>query len=257
MSGVSSDKVRPFAEKGPPVPWGPVASVIVTVVVFFGSQALAAAILAAALGMGQEAQAWIMSTAGQFYFVLLSDTFTLLTIWIFLKARGTNLRRVGLDIKPAWRDVGYAVLGYLAYYALLIVAIIIAGAFTQINLEQKQELGFEELGSPADKLMALAGLVLLAPIIEEIIFRGFVFTGMRTKLNFVWAALFTSLLFAAPHLLQSSQGLLWIAGVDTLILSFVLCYIREKTGSLWAAMLVHAFKNSLAFILLLSSAAAP
>lgn len=234
--------------------WGPVASVLVTMLAFFGAQALAAVILVAVIGTGEQGQEWLASTAGQFYFVLLSDAFTLLTVWMFLRGRGINLKQLGFTVRPSWRDIGYAILAYLAYYAVLIAAIIAVGTVVPIDLDQKQELGFEQLGASADKLMALIGLVLLAPIVEEIIFRGFVFTGMRKQLTFIWATFFTSLLFAAPHLLQSSEGLLWIAGVDTFILSFALCYLREKTGALWAPMLLHAIKNSIAFILMLASA---
>jgi hypothetical protein len=104
--------------------------------------------------------------------------------------------------------------------------------------------------------MAFVSLVLLPPIVEEIVFRGFVFTGLRKKMKFTAATIITSLLFAGPHLLASSEGLLWVAGVDTLVLSFVLCYLRERTGALWAPMAVHGLKNALAFVLLLSGVAA-
>ena len=65
----------------------------------------------------------------------------------------------------------------------------------------------------------------------------------------VWAIIITSLIFASPHLLESgSGGLLWIAGIDTFVLSLVLCWVREKTGRLYAGMGIHALKNTVAFI---------
>ena len=63
------------------------------------------------------------------------------------------------------------------------------------------------------------------------------------------SALATSALFATPHLFESgSGGLLWIAGLDTFVLSLVLCYLRERTGRLWAGVGVHMLKNSIAFV---------
>jgi hypothetical protein len=88
----------------------------------------------------------------------------------------------------------------------------------------------------------------LPPFAEEIMFRGFLFSGLKKKLPVIWAALFTSLLFAVPHLLESgSGGLLWIAGIDTFILSMVLCWLRQKTDRLYAGMGLHALKNFIAF----------
>jgi len=46
----------------------------------------------------------------------------------------------------------------------------------------------------------------------------------------------------------SGEPLLWIAALDTFILSFVLIYLKEKTGSLWPPIGLHMLKNSLAFI---------
>ena len=50
-----------------------------------------------------------------------------------------------------------------------------------------------------------------------------------------------------PHLFESSSGILWVAGLDTFILSMVLVFVREKTDSLYASMGIHMVKNFLAF----------
>jgi membrane protease YdiL (CAAX protease family) len=47
-----------------------------------------------------------------------------------------------------------------------------------------------------------------------------------------------------------SGGLLYIAGLDTFILSLFLIYLREKTDGLWASMALHALKNGVAFVAL-------
>jgi len=89
----------------------------------------------------------------------------------------------------------------------------------------------------------------LPPLVEETVFRGFVFAGLRNKLKFVWAALATSALFASAHLqIGNGQPLLWVAALDTFTLSLVLCYLREKTDSLWPGILLHALKNGIAFL---------
>jgi hypothetical protein len=222
---------------------------------FVVAQLLAAIILGLTMGLAGAGDDWIEGVFGQFAWVLLSDTLVLTAVWIFLKRRKLSIKFLGLGRSPVWRDLGLAVLAYVIYFGCLIAAMLILGATTPIDLDQKQELGFDNVFSPIEKLMALISLVLLPPLVEEIVFRGFMFTGLRTRLSFAWTTAVTSAVFAAPHLLASSQGLHWAAGVDTFILSIVLCYLREKTGALWAPIFVHTIKNAVAFILLLTAPA--
>jgi membrane protease YdiL (CAAX protease family) len=77
------------------------------------------------------------------------------------------------------------------------------------------------------------------------------YKGLRNKFSFPVAAVATSLLFALGHLqFGSGAPLLWVAGLDTFVLSVVLCYLREKTGSLWPGIMIHAAKNAVAFSVL-------
>lgn len=66
-------------------------------------------------------------------------------------------------------------------------------------------------------------------------------------MGIVSATLITSVLFGLPHLLTGKEGILWVAMIDTFALSLILCFLREKTGSLYASILVHALKNTVAF----------
>lgn len=254
MSGVSSNTSSKFPARGPAVAWGPVAALVVSVLTLIGAQLLAGIILFFAY-TGDARQLWMTSTAGQFYFVLISDVLIFSTVWAFLRIRKAKLGDIGMGRQPVWRDLGMALLMYVVYLGAFIMVSVLASMLTQINLEQKQELGFEYLFSRADRVMALLSLVILPPIIEETLFRGFLFTGLRKKFNFAWAAAITSVMFAGLHLLGSSDGLLWVAALDTFVLSVALCYLREKTGALWASMALHAVKNTVAFMFLLASVA--
>jgi len=182
--------------------------------------------------------------------VVLAEALVVGTVMIFLRQRKTSLRAVGYHRGPRFRDVGFALLGFVVYFVALIAATAIAQHAFHINVDQKQELGFDNVFTTGEKCMAFISLVILPPLAEETLFRGFLFTGLRKRLTFVWATIIVSLAFASLHLLESSQGILWIAGIDTFVLSMVLCYLREKTGNLWAGILVHGLKNTLAFTFL-------
>jgi len=243
-----------FSPKGAQATWGPLTALLVGTLAFIGAQFLAAFIIGVVVSAFGLKPSWLDSIAGQFYFVALSDLGILLIIWAFLRGRGADFKQLGLGRRPIGGDVTKALLGYAVYFALFLMASALAGMFTHINLDQKQQIGFDYLNTSPEILMALLSLVILPPIVEEIMFRGFLFTGLRKKLTFVWATLITSALFAALHLLEGGGSLLWVAGLDTLFLSFVLCYLREKTGALWASMMVHMLKNTIAFAFLLSHA---
>jgi membrane protease YdiL (CAAX protease family) len=62
------------------------------------------------------------------------------------------------------------------------------------------------------------------------------------------AVLVTSLFFGAAHLELGTGGpIVWAAAIDTFLLSVVLCFLRERTGALYAGMAVHMVNNLIAF----------
>ncbi len=247
MSGVSG------SQKGGAISWGPLAAILVTIAIFILSQLVVGIVVGVFFGIvdwdQSRVEQWTDSTSGQFLFILFSSAVTLGILGWFLRKRKANFRVLGFARKPEWKDILRIVVGFIVYFGLLIAATIVASQFLGVNTEQEQEIGFEGAKTSGQGLvLVFMSLVILPPIVEEILFRGFLFGGLRTKLSFPWAVVITSVLFAVPHLFASSTGFLWIAAVDTFVLSLVLCYMREKTGALWVPIGIHAIKNSLAFI---------
>ncbi|HSX16024.1 MAG TPA: type II CAAX endopeptidase family protein [Candidatus Saccharimonadales bacterium] len=244
------------APKRPTLPWGPWVSVIYAVVVFFAAQYVAGLfIYLYPLYHGWTAaqtQDWVNgSIVAQFIYILLAESLTFGAIWWFIRRKKGSLRLIGWRW-PRWKDPVYTLAGYAAYFALFALMLMAAKALVPgLNLDQKQELGFDHVAGSANLVLTFLSLVVLPPIVEETVFRGFVFTGLLTKLKPLWAGLATSALFAAAHLqFGSGAPLLWVAGLDTFVLSLVLCYLRYKTDSLWPGIFLHALKNAIAFLTL-------
>lgn len=253
---MSADSSKPSLrhEHSTAITWGPVAAIVVTIITYFASQFLVGALFGFAFGLMDwsqtEINVWLDTTLAQFILVAASSIASLLVLKLFLDMRKAGFRSLGLTRLPKGRDALYIVVGFTIYFGLLIIASVLAAGIG-VDTQQEQEIGFEAAKTTGDQLLlVLISLVVLPPIVEELLFRGFLFGGLRTKVDFTKATLITSALFAAPHLLGSSTGLLWIAAVDTFVLSLVLCYVREKTGALWASIGIHAVKNGLAFIYL-------
>jgi membrane protease YdiL (CAAX protease family) len=172
-------------------------------------------------------------------------------IYLFLRAIKSNWVWLGLN-RPKLKHFLYALIGYGWYLPIYFGATILVGLFIpQIDLNQEQQLGFSTAVSGWGLLAVGISLVLVPAIYEELLMRGYLFSQLRKKLNFWSTAIVVSLLFSVAHLqFGSGAALLWAAAIDTFILSIILVYLRERTGSLWPCIGLHATKNFVAFLLL-------
>lgn len=85
-------------------------------------------------------------------------------------------------------------------------------------------------------------LVVLAPLFEELFFRGFLLAGFRTSLLGNWGAiLLTAASWAAIHLQYDllDMGSIFVLGI-------LFGYARTSTGSLWPCLAMHAAVNLVA-----------
>lgn len=132
-------------------------------------------------------------------------------------------------------------LGFCVYFVLSSLFLYVASQI--ITIPQSQQVTGFAPNNPLALVLAFTALVLVVPVAEELIFRGFIFKGVRSAFSFPVTALVVSLLFAVAH------GDIAV-GVDVFALSLVVCYLREKTGSVWPGILLHATKNGVAFLML-------
>jgi membrane protease YdiL (CAAX protease family) len=230
--------------------WGPMAAVVVVILGMVLGEIFGAMTIGLFIGFmndGRDIASKLAATEMQFLYVLMSGLGSLLILWLFMRWRKIHWRSPGFNRHPKWQDLGWSGLVLPIYFIALIIVSSIAGMFLGVDINQEQEIGFNQVYGSTGLILTFISLVVIPPIVEEILFRGFLFTGLRTKLKFWQATAITSVLFAIPHLFASSHGLLWVAAIDTFILSLFLCYIRERTGNLWAPIALHAMKNGVAF----------
>jgi len=235
--------------------WGPLVGIGVTVAIYFAAQALAVMVLTYYGTLHhwntQRIDDWLNgSVNAQFAYSVMAEGLGLVILFLILKKYKTSFKAIGVR-KPKFKDIYYVIGGFFVYFTALYVATeLIKKVYHNLDLNQQQAIGFQSASGFGLVLVAIS-LVILPAIVEELLFRGFLFTGLKKAFPIVWAGLFTSILFAIPHLFESTGGgLLWVAGSDTFILSCVLVYLREKTGTIWASIGLHALKNTLAFLAL-------
>jgi len=93
---------------------------------------------------------------------------------------------------------------------------------------------FDQLESPV--WFFITGAV-IAPIVEEIFFRGFLFQGFRQKYGWMPAVFLSSAIFGAAHLDPVSL-------IPTFVLGCVLAFVYHRSNSVWPGILFHAAINS-------------
>ncbi len=172
-----------------------------------------------------------------------------------LMKRRTSLKLLGIDRLPTWGDIGMSLLSILPYFLFSAVLAIVVGAlWSGFNPNQPQSLPFSNLALRYEYVVAFITLVVLAPLAEELLFRGYLQGKVRSQLNKWLSVLLVAVVFGSLHLIGdiSDNGVVlqWSAGLDTFALGVVLGILREFTGSIWAGVLLHMMKNSLAFYFL-------
>lgn len=172
----------------------------------------------------------------------LACVLVVMPLWL-LKGKTDIAATLGVHKSPRLKEMGMAVAAWLLYMAALVVVGYIVTLLPWVDSTQVQQLGFRDIDTPAEYLIAFLALVVLPPIAEELLFRGYLFGRLRTRMRFFASALVTSLVFGVIH----GQ---WNVAIDTFVLSWFLCYLRETTGTIWPSMLLHALKNGVAYALL-------
>ena len=157
-------------------------------------------------------------------------------------------RDFGLRLPKFWPAVGWSL---LAYVVIAIVGAIASAAFGVTERDQDnilEQLGIRE-GS-AWVFVAAFVVCVMAPVCEEILFRGFVFSALRTRLGLIVAAVVSGAIFGSIHITNylGEPAKLAAASIITLVtLGTLFALLFWKTGSLLPCITLHAINNSVAF----------
>ncbi|MBI5014054.1 MAG: CPBP family intramembrane metalloprotease [Deltaproteobacteria bacterium] len=154
--------------------------------------------------------------------------------------RGWSLSDLGLRGPRTWRGLSIGVLWALACGG--------AVGLVEVTLRLSAGVSFLRMLSASVPsrghlalLLGVGGLV--APMFEEIVFRGILYGGLRKRLGTVTSTLAVSLLFATAHAMTTRIPIIQAAG------GVLFCAAYEVSGSLWAPLLLHAAGNAVLFSL--------
>lgn len=131
---------------------------------------------------------------------------------------------------------------YIFYIALTIII------STYLYVEQVDLPGYHPQDSHlplfgtdmAGMITAIIFIVIIAPIFEEIFFRGFVYRVLKKTWSLWFGSIVSAALFALFHFEFQSF-------IPIFILGILLNYNYERTGSLWTSIAFHMLNNGVAF----------
>lgn len=181
----------------------------------------------------------------QTFYTLVVDGAALVLIVLLpwrLFGRKTSLTEMGIEGNLTWTDIGLAPIGFVVY---LIMGMIGQWLTPFVDWSAEQDIGYDWSNLiGADLLMTAIAVVIIAPIAEEVIFRGYLYGKLKQIMPIWLVVVLVSALFGVMHGQAN-------VGINVFFLSIALCVLREMTGTIYAGVLLHMLKNGIAVIFLL------
>jgi len=176
----------------------------------------------------------------------ISTGIAVLIYWFLLKGKKLSLKKAGYRNKLTKSGI------YGALIALLITSFILYPLISAVLNAFEIPMFWKSIGetpiqqnSGQDLILGILTAVILAPLVEDTIYRGYVFQMFSERTN-KWVAMFISaLLFALLHIKVFGPGLtIWV-----FFFGIVSAYLYNKFNSIYPSLLFHALNNLWAYIL--------
>jgi membrane protease YdiL (CAAX protease family) len=168
-------------------------------------------------------------------FIGLAELFLLLPVWWFaIRKHAVGWEALGLrGFKGRMLGTGCGLMALSFLFNFFYSTFL---AFFDLRTQVDLAPIFAELSSPW--WLLLAGVV-VAPVVEEVFFRGFAFAGLRKRYEWKKAAVISSALFAVIHLQPTAL-------IPIFVLGLMFAYLYQRSDSIWPAILMHVSTNALA-----------
>lgn len=188
--------------------------------------------------------------------LLIAQAVTYLPWGLFLIAVLPRLSRTSLYElgfrKPTLRDIGIALLGAVAmWFAVSLVGGAIV-ALTHRHTTEAAVALLQQLRTPGEKVLYVTIAVALAPMLEELTFRVFIFNALTRYMRVPFAALGSAIVFGLVHAQAKTNeeliGQLLTVSVPLVLGGIVLAYVYATTRCYWANVITHGTFNAVTIV---------
>ncbi|MGB8770172.1 MAG: type II CAAX endopeptidase family protein [Candidatus Korobacteraceae bacterium] len=222
--------------------WDVLAVLVFTAVAVFGFS-LAALFIARAVPGYRHAPIAELATNARIVIGAQAAAYPLVLIFMFVLVRSRTRERFGRAIH--WNWPGISAPGFFVLGIILAVAIDGLSRFLPIPKSLPMDKYFNDAASAY--LMAAFGMT-LAPLLEELFFRGLLYPVLRRAFGLIIGVLLTAAAFAAIH--GTQLGYAWAPILSIFVVGVVFTVARERSNSVAASFLMHCGYNFSLFALL-------
>ncbi len=195
---------------------------------------------------GTELQVFKNENFRMIFDTIILDFIILLIILKFLwNIHGKKIANLGLVKDNMARNIFYGISGYVAVMPIIFtIGILIYILLNVLELEPPPQPIVGLFLMEKNVALVFASSVIASvfgPVIEEIFFRGVMYSAVKRKLGVFWGIFITSILFSFLHTHAFTYFL--VGFIPIAILGGVLAYLYEKTGSLIPSITLHILNN--------------
>ena len=185
---------------------------------------------------------------------LTAQVLTYLPVALFFAALLPPLSKIslaGLGIRtPTLRTLGIGIAGTIVMMVVVTAVSIVVVAITHHQDTEAAIAMLKSLQTSGQKINFILVAVVLAPMVEELVFRVFIFNFFSRYLN-IWVAMASSgLVFGMVHALGTKElaSQLVTVGIPLSFGGFVLAYVYATTRNYWASVTTHVLFNTIGVV---------
>lgn len=225
------------------LPWGWRALAKTTATIVLGTIVVAFVVLGLAMWLGSDLTAAAGMTAAPLFALGIAIYLVVILAVYLFAVRGTANGWPALGLRGFHQGWLFALpvlvvvqlIGMGVINTLLVMPFLGGGEFQNPQIEAITGGGAL---TQRDLVLLMLLIAVVAPIAEELFFRGMLYPLLRRRWSAPMAIVLNGLLFALIHVIPVILPGLFFVGL-------VLAWVRERSGSLWPCILLHALQNGI------------
>ena len=172
----------------------------------------------------------------------LQNGLMLLLLVLALHLRSASWQDIGARSLKDWKPILGAILAGYLIYLLMTLAMNFLNSFLPNGLDAQNVSAYMQAGDALwVKAFVLITMGVFGPIVEELLFRGYLYNSLCRNLSSPAAMLFTAIIFGAAHLD-------WQRFLPLAIGGYLLNVISVRFGSVFASVIAHGVWNILMMV---------
>lgn len=175
--------------------------------------------------------------------VIPTHLLSFLVVWLVVTDRGR---------RPFWKNLGWSwPLNFGPWRSITLAVVLLAVGLLMTLIFGGSETQLDQLLNSSYKARLITAFlaVVTGPLVEELIYRGVLYSALQRAIGMFWAVIIVSLLFAGVHVFQyfNNFGVIAVIG----ILSVSLTLVRALTGRLLPSFVMHVVFNGVQALILI------